>query len=247
MRSAERKFTQVPALVLVGLILFFMLQIGFHYFLKSSSQVSYQPLNDPGEVRYYRALSLGSDKLTSYLMLLGLQLHDNQAGKHINYSYLEYPVLGDWLLTLYDLNPMSNYPAFLATRVYSQVKDPRKIRQMIDVVGIIFDKKPEQHWRRMTEACLLAKHQLKDLPLALRLAQKVAEIPTSVDLPHWARDMKLILLDELNQFESAQLLISSMLQDGSIKDPDELRFLRSRLLKIQQKLLDNKQSLPVLK
>jgi len=173
--------------------------------------------------------------------MLSVQLHDNQKGQHVSYSHLDYEALSNWLITLYELNPGSDYPAFMATRIYSQVSDKKKIRRMIDVVILLFERNPRQNWRRMTEVSLIAKHQLKNLPLALQIASEVAALPMSFELPHWARDMRLVLLDELNQLESAQLLISSMLQSGHIKDPDEIRFLQARLLKIQQKMLENKQ------
>lgn len=241
MRSGERKLSQIPLFVIIGLIVFAVIQVSYHQFFQSSTASSYQKLDNPGEAKYYRALSFGSDQLLSYMMMLAVQMHDNQKGRHLSYRHLDYAVLSDWLLMLYKLNPHSDYPAFMATRVYSQVADKKKVRQMIGVVDTLFDGNPEKHWRRMTEACLLAKHKLKDLPLALELAQKVANMSAAIKLPHWARDMKLVLLDELNQLESAQLLISSMLQSGEVKDPDEIRFLRSRLLKIQQKMLGNKQ------
>ncbi len=230
---------QVPLVVLVGFVLMLGLQLGYHHFYQQSLQSSFTQLSRPADASFYRSLAMGSDRLWSYLLLLNVQLHDNQKGRHVNYSQLDYRVLRQWLLTLYELNPQSEYPAFLASRIYSQVDDPQKIRLMIDLIDELFERNPEQHWRRMTEASLLAKHQLADLPLALSLAQQVAALPESYDLPFWARDMQLVLLDELNQYESAQLLISSLLESGNIKDRDEVRFLQHRLLKIQQKLLEN--------
>jgi len=93
----------------------------------------------------------------------------------------------------------------------------------------------------MTEACVLAKHTLNDLPRALELAKQLSGMSTTIEAPFWARDMELVLLDELNEHESAQLIISSMLQSESIKDPDEVRFLQQRLLKIQQIMSNNRQ------
>ena len=241
MRSAERKLSQIPGFVIAGLTVFFIIQLSYHRLFQSPTSANYQKLDQPAEANYYQALSFGSDRLLSYLIMLSVQLHDNQKGKHLSYRHLDYEVLSNWLSTIYELNPRSDYPAFMATRIYSQVADKNKIYRMIKLVEALFENNPEQHWRRMTEACLLAKHKLKDLPYALELAKKISAIPDEIVLPHWARDMKLVLLDELNQLESAQLLISSMLQSGEIKDPDEIRFLRSRLLKVQQKMSNNKQ------
>ena len=242
MKSRERKLSQVPASILLGFVLFVTTQISYHHYSNSYADASFRQLTSPRNPGLYRAMASGSDRLLSYMLLIGLQLHDNQKGLHVSYNRLDYTLLSDWLLALYELNPGSDYPAFLAARVYSQVEDEEKLRRMVRVVELLFEKNPQQHWRRMTEACLILKHQLKDLPEALRLAERIASLPASTEIPFWARDMKLVLLDELGELESAQLLISSMLQSGEIADPDEIRFLQMRLLRIQQNLSKTKQS-----
>ena len=144
-------------------------------------------------------------------------------------------------MTIYQLNPLSDYPGFLASRVYSQNPDDDKVRAMISVIERLFEADPRRHWRRMTEAVLLAKHRLKDLPLALELARQVRLMPESIETPRWARDMEIIVLDEIGEKEAALRLISSLLQSGAITDRDEKRFLEQRLLKIQQALSNDGQ------
>lgn len=241
MKRTQRKFSQVPIIVIVGFFVISATQLGFNHLFKTSLSDRYQQLSEPRSVEFYRSVSLGSDQLLSYLMLLNVQLHDNQKGRHRNYENIDYLALGKWLLTLYTLNPRSDYSGFLASRVYSNVEDRNRVRQMVDIIDQLFQLNPQQHWRRMTEACLLAKHQLKDLNLALQLAKKIADLPADIHLPFWARDMQLVLLDELGEDESARLLISSMLESGEITDADERRFLEFRLLKIQQELSRSKQ------
>lgn len=228
-------------MLLLGFVLAFALQITHQLYSTSSLHQNFKHLKPPLAADFYRSFTQGSEDLWSYLLMLKVQLHDNQRGQHESYKNLDYKILSQWLLTLSQLNRHSDYPAFLAARVYSQVQDPVRIRTVIDVIEQLFAQNPALHWRRMTEACLLAKHQLKDLDLALKLAAKVAELPRSIDMPYWARDMKIILLDELNELESAQILISSLLQSGSISDNDEIRFLQSRLLRIQQQMSGGRQ------
>ncbi len=237
----QRSLRQIPEYLLMGFVVAVMLQIGFHYSNKQSLLSQYQRLNPPAEVQYYQRLSMGSDRLMGYLLLLGVQLHDNQRGEHVNYRLINYDVLSNWLLILNKMLPYSDYPAFLASRVYGQVTDEENTRKMISVVEAIFRENPKLHWRRMAEACVLAKHKLKDLPRALELAKQLSGMPSTIEAPFWARDMELVLLDELNEHESAQLIISSMLQSKSIKDPDEIRFLQQRLLKIQQIMSNSRQ------
>lgn len=234
----ERSIKQLPILLLSGFMLSFVLQVYHHYISTTSLQSEFAQLPHPLSAEIYQTVAHGSEKIWSYLLLLKVQLHDNQRGRHENYNNLDYKILSDWLLTLYQLNTESSYPAFLASKVYSQVKDKEKIKMMIEVIDKMFDQNPALNWRRMTEASLLAKHQLNDLSLSLEIANKVAELPATVKMPYWARDMKIILLDELNQLQSAQILISSMLQSGTVTDHDEIRFLQARLLKIQQQMLN---------
>ena len=235
-QGQQRRFIQLPPMLLTAFMLVMLFQLMSQHNHRILEQNSFQQLSQPGPVEIYQLLSFGSERLSSYLMLLRLQLHDNQKGVHISYGRLNFNRLHDWLMTLNRLNLESDYPAFLAARVYSSVNDSGKIQLMIDAIEQMFKHRPERHWRRMTEATLLAKHQLRDLPQALLLAQQVADLPETVKLPFWARDMQLVLLDELGQKESAQLLISSLLQSGEITDNDEKRFLQQRLLKIQQEL-----------
>lgn len=241
--SKERRLGNIPGLILLVFIVVLLCQLSFHHNQKEDkSLVYYRALSAPLDADWYKAIFKGSEKTWGELLLLNVQLHDNQAGRHLSYLHLDYKKLMDWLLTAHAVNPDSDYPGFLATRIYAQVSNPQKVRQMIEVVELLFESDPVQHWRRMTEASLIAKHKLGDLQLSLQLAEKVARLPNSIDLPLWARDMRLILLDELNQNESAVILISSMIESGTITDPDELRFLQSRLLKIQQELLESGQT-----
>jgi len=140
-----------------------------------------------------------------------------------------------------DVYPDSEYPMLLASRIYTLTNNPQRLRKMLDFIEHRFDDNPQLHWRRLAEASLIAKHKLRDLDLALRLAAKLAAQPASVEMPHWARDFEFLLLSEMNENESAIAIIQALLQSGSIKDVDEQRFLREKLSEFQQKLLDSQQ------
>ena len=95
---------------------------------------------------------------------------------------------------------------------------------------------PQLHWRRLAEASVIAKHQLGNLPLALQMADKLSGQPASVEMPRWARDIQFILLGDMNEIETAITIIVALLQSDAVNDPDELYFLREKLLYFQQKL-----------
>jgi len=184
---------------------------------------------------------MGSTGLLAHLLAIRLQLHDNQAGQHFRYSLIDYDLLVDWLEQISGVYPNSEYPTLLASRIYTQTDNPQRLRMMIGFIERRFDDNPQLHWRRLAEASLIAKHKLHDLPLALRLAEKLSAQPASVEMPRWARDFEFLLLSEMNETESAIAIIQALLESGSIKDVDEQRFLREKLSEFQQKLLESQQ------
>ncbi len=198
-------------------------------------------MSTPFDSPIYAGLSLGSEQLLSYLLAIRLQLHDNQAGRHIRYSQIDYELLVSWLDQIYALNPASEYPIMLASRVYSQTPDKKRLRILLDYIDRTFMLNPQLHWRRLAEASVIAKHKLGDLKLALQMADKLAAQPASVVMPRWARDIQFILLGDLNEFETAITIIVALLQTKAVNDPDELLFLQEKLLYFQQKLLEFQQ------
>jgi len=242
LKRSERPFKQLPRLLLIGFLILLGTQILFHQSANKLRQVNYKPLASPLSAPVYSGFSMGSRQLLSYLLAIRLQLHDNQAGKHVRYSRLDYEKLVNWLDRIYQLNTQSEYPMMLASRVYSQTRDKTRLRAILEFIDNTYLQNPQLHWRRLAEASVIAKHQLGDLELALQMAEKLSNQPASVDMPRWARDMHFILLGDLNEFETAIAIIVALIQSGSVNDPDELRFLKEKLLYFQQNLLELQQN-----
>jgi hypothetical protein len=236
MKRCVRPVWQIPRSLLAGFLLLLLFQIMFHQSVITQKTISYRPLSTPFDSSIYRGLSMGSEQLLSYLLAMRLQLHDNQAGKHIRYSQIDYELLVRWLDQIYRLNPASEYPIMLASRVYSQTRDKARLRIILDYINRTFMLDPQLHWRHLAEATVVAKHQLGDLSLALEMAEKLANQPPSVVMPAWARDIHLILLGDLNEYETAIAIIGELLNSDAVNDPDEKLFLQEKLLYFQQKL-----------
>jgi hypothetical protein len=241
MKRAERPYNSLPKPLLACCIVTLVIQLSIAQLSLFRSELAYQPLPEALASSTYRIAAIGSDRLMSYLLAIRLQLHDNQSGKHIRYEQLDYQKLASWLDQINRLNTESEYPAILASRVYSQTSDKKKLRLMIDFIQRSFAQNPGLNWRRMTEATILAKHKLDDLELALSLAGQLTKQSANVAMPHWARDMQFILLGEMNEFEAGIAIIIALIESGSIDDPDEQRFLKGKLLDFQQNLLESQQ------
>lgn len=242
MRRGERPLKQLPGPLLWGFAVIFSCQLLFHHLGQRQVELGYKPLSNPLRATTYQQIAMGSEQLLAYLLAIRLQLHDNQAGRHFNYRRIDYRILVDWLEQITHINTASEYPMLLASRVYSQTRDRDRLRLILSFIEQNFDLDPQLHWRRLAEASVIAKHQLGDLKLALRMAEKLALQPPIVVMPHWARDIQFLLLAELNEFESAIVIIQSLLESDAIKDADEKRFLEWKLSEFQQELIESRQS-----
>ncbi len=90
MKRSERPLSQLPRPIMIGFLVLLGLQVLVHQAAIQQNAMSYRPLSTPFASTIYRGLSMGSGQLLSYLLAIRLQLHDNQAGKHIRYSQLDY-------------------------------------------------------------------------------------------------------------------------------------------------------------
>jgi hypothetical protein len=82
----------------------------------------------------------------------------------------------------------------------------------------------------------LAKYRLKDLPLALRYATAVERLTTAPDVPVWAKQMRIFILEDMDQLQAAKIMLGGLLASGQIKDPAELRFLKQHLERLEAKI-----------
>jgi hypothetical protein len=241
MRRGERPLLQLPRPLLIAFVILLLCQLAYHHHSQQQIEAAYRGLNSPLSVASYRGVAMGSEQLLGYLLAIRLQLHDNQAGRHFRYGLIDYGILIDWLDRITEISQGTEYPMLLASRVYSSTRDHGRLRQVLGFIERRFDDDPQKHWRRLAEACLLAKHKLGDLGLALRFAERLALQPASVNMPHWARDFRFLLLADLNELEAAIAIIQAMLETDAIDDPDEKRFLRQKLSKFQQELFESQQ------
>lgn len=175
-----------------------------------------------------QALSLaafGEQALLARLVMLYLQAFD--------LARLDYARLTAWLGAVLDLDPRSDYPLFVAARVYAEVPDPARSRLALEFVYERFLADPDRRWPWLAHAALLAKHRLNDLPLARRYAQAIDRHTRSKDVPLWARQMEVFILEDMGELEAAKILLGGLLASGQIDDPAEAAFLRQRLAELE--------------
>ena len=228
-----RSLRSVSAAVWVMLVVALLAQLFWHA-RHDELNVRYEPLSHPPSPGIVNALALGESSLASRAVSLWLQMHDTQPGYSVPLRELDYERVAAWLQLAQELDPRSDYPLLSATRIYAAVSDHERRRRMLAFVEQQFLLAPNERWRWMAEAAIIAKHRLHDLPLALRFAQALQTHAQRA--PAWAREMAIAVLEDMGELEAAKVLIGGLLHDGRLRDPHEIRFLQQRLLELEAKL-----------
>jgi hypothetical protein len=235
----DRPIKDVPRTVIVILLFALAAQLGWH---------SQQPivaravdLPHPMSSRAYVIASLHEPLMVAKLLNLWLQAFDNQPAVSLPLHALDYNIVIKWLDTILELDPDGDYPMLAAARVYGSVSDHKKQRAMMNYIYEKFRQNPNKHWRWLANAVIVAKHELKDMPLALKYADALANRPTSENVPYWAKDMKIIVLEDMGEIEAAKVLVGGLIASGEITDANELIFLQNKIRELEEKVTKSRQ------
>lgn len=232
-RTPTRSLRAVPAAVHVAFVLALAAQL-LWYGLVPAPGNERRALPPAPPESLLRVAAFGEPAVLARAGTLWLQYFDQQPGDSVPYRELDYGRLRAWLERWLALEPSSEYPLSLAVRLYGQVSDSSRQRIMLDFVHEAFHEDPGARWRWLAETTLLAKHRLEDMELALRYARDLAEHTAGLDVPYWAQDLQILLLEDMGEYEAARILIGGLLASGEIEDPREVRFLERRLEALSQ-------------
>ena len=173
--------------------------------------------------------SLGEPIGLAKLLMLRLQAFDNQPGVSIPFRDLDYARVESWLQRILELDPLGQYPLLFASRLYGEVPVAQKQRRMLEFVYREFLKDPDRRWPWLAHSLIIARHRLNDIPLAMKYAQALRRYAIGPEVPHWAQQMEIFVLEDMNEVESAKILLGGLLASGTVTDPHEQHFLQGKL------------------
>lgn len=231
----DRPVNDVPGWIKFALILALVIQLLWHS-MQDPIVAKAEDLPLPLSTRTYIMSSLGEPIAVSKYLNLWLQAFDNQPGASVSFHQLDYPRLTRWLDTILELDPHGHYPMLVAARVYGSVNDSEKQRIMMDYIFTKFNENPDKYWRWLAHVVITAKHELKDYDLALKYADALADKANGKNIPYWAKDMKIIVLEDMGEVEAAKILVGALIESNEITDPYELNFLTHKITVLEEKL-----------
>ena len=229
----ERPVSHVPKIIIIFLSFALGVQIAWHA-ARPSVTAHAEALPEPPPGEKLELISIGDPIALSKIIMLWLQAFDNQPGISIPFKDLNYDRVISWLDKILFLDRKGQYPLLAASRLYTEVPDDAKKRQMLEFVYKQFFADPNRRWPSLAHAVYVAKHRLRDLPLALRYAHALAANVTLNNIPSWVKQMEIYVLEDMGEVESAKILIGGLLDSGAITDLHELTFLKKRLQEMEK-------------
>jgi len=159
-----------------------------------------------------------------------------------NYDYLR---IYDWLKALDSLNDKSNLMPSLASYYFSQTQNKEDLRHIVRYLEEHAAININAKWWWIFQAINIARDDLKDNDLALRLAYKLAE-NNSKDAPLWTKQMPAFIYankgDGCMAFKIIKNLIDETVSGGSKFSIEEMNFMnyfiKERLKKLKNQNFD---------
>jgi hypothetical protein len=229
----QRPISFVPKTALALLALGFALQIGWHFCMRTT-QIKAEDLPPAPSLSSLNIASFGEQIALAKVLMLYVQSFDGQSGVDVPFRSLNYENLQAWLSRVLELDPPAQYPLFAAGRIYADGVSEAKQRQMFNFIYQQFLIDPDHRWPSLAYATVMTKHRLKDLPLARFYARAIRLNATGKDVPNWAKQMEIFILQDMNELESAKVLLGGLLDSGQITDPHEAHFLQEKLTEMEQ-------------
>jgi len=224
----------VPVSVWSVLFLSLFLQCYWHW-SSTNLEIKRHDLPAPPSTSLVTLVSLDDPVPAAKWLMLWLQAFDNQPGISIPLKELDYGRVSEWLDLILDLDNRIQYPLLAAIRFYAEVSDENKQKKMIDYISKKFLENPDERWQFMAHAVYIAKHRIKDQQLALACARLIRQYASGDNVPYWAKQMEIFVLEDMGELESAKVLIGGLLESGELKDAHQVNFLTQRLIEIEER------------
>lgn len=229
-----RHISFVPRPIWLALFLSLFLQCFWHWSF-TNLEAKRDDLSAPPSALLIRLISFDDRVSAAKAIMLWLQSFDNQPGISIPLQELNYDRVKQWLDLILELDNKIQYPLLAAIRFYGLVPDEIKQRKMISYTSKKFMEKPNERWQFMAHAVYIAKHRIKDQHLALECAKLIREHAQGDNVPYWAKQMEIFVLEDMGELESAMVLIGGLLESGELQDPKQIEFLSQRLEEIEKR------------
>lgn len=163
---------------------------------------------------------------------LGLEVQNfgDTGGRFTPLLDYDYARLGEWFDRLDRLDPVADYAPAIAAQYYGLTPTGADTVHIVLYLARHARRDITHKWRWLAQAAYMARHKVKDLPLALDLARELADLSNRYPgLPVWTRSMPAFILAEMGETEAARLLLGAILESEPSLSPEEVRGMKGHI------------------
>ncbi len=196
----------------LALFIITSLNIGLWFY---SSNIYTKWTNVPPAPKMSSAKISFLDDISLGYRVYGLALQNfGSIGQTQNLKAYNYDNLGRWFVLMDALDSKSHFMPYMAAYYFGATPDEKQLKPVIAYLEKAGMKPGPQNWRWLAQAAYLARHRMKDMDEALRIARKLGSI-YKPPMPIWTRNMEPMLKADLGDKQAAYLLMLEILKtDG---------------------------------
>lgn len=184
-------------------------------------------------------LSLGDKEFLFRVLGARLQNSGDVFAGFVPLKNYDYSKVYSWMKILDQLNSISNYIPSLASYYYSQTQNKKDNYHIVKYLDEHAARNVDGKWWWLFQATFIAKDDIKDLDLALDIANKLSNNEAK-KAPLWTRQMPAFVYEEMGNECMAFRVIEKMMQEneagGRKISVEEMDFMRTFIQRTFRKL-----------
>ena len=183
--------------------------------------------------------SLGDREFYFRFLAMKVQNFGDMLGSFSSLENYDYAKLYKWFKVLDLLNPNSNIIPSLASYYFSYSKSSENLLYLVTYLEQYASRDIDKKWWWMFQAVMMAKYSLKDIELAMKLANKLSQSQGD-DVELWVAKMPQLIARDINDncltFKITQNILQENKEGKTKITAKNLDFMRHFIKKTIKKL-----------
>lgn len=164
---------------------------------------------------------LGDSQFAYRALGVMIQNLGDTGGRSTRFDDYDYKALAGWFDVMDGLDAKSDFIPFLAAYYFGAVEAPDKAAFIADYLARQGALPGDQKWRWLARASFIARFGEKNPDKALEYAKQLAALHPKTELPFWARQMPVFILEDRGQKEAALAMILETLKSEQATLPPQ--------------------------
>ena len=181
-------------------------------------------IDSPPSLAEAKIEALGDTQLAFRTLAFNLQNSGDSFGRFTSLKNYDFKLVAAWLHLLDQLDHRSNFAPSIASYYYSNTQRKADNKYITEYLSAHYDHDPARKWWWMTQAVSIANFKMGDKELALKYSKKLAD--AEVEMPFWAKNMGVFILEKMGEKEQAYRLIKEIMENTDKYSEEDLNFMR---------------------